>query len=358
MIWFLMGLIGFTYLINWATLRYGFTNLKYNMEIGQRTAEIGEEVEIHSTIENKKPLSISFLKVREVFPEGFNILENIYTIFVMPYQRVKRTYKIIGNKRGLYNIRNVGLELGDFTGFKTEQENLEINKQLIILPKTVDLQDSIAPLGSLMGDISVKRWIIDDPLMTIGIREYTGSEPERYIHWPSSLKHGSLMVKSFDFTTDNSVIVVLNVESSKPYWKNIEKDIIEESISISRTIMEELEELKIPYGFATNAYNTSTTYSKGHFFHPGLGSRHLNNILEVLGSINYVVSSTFEQTLGNISRMQGNYTTIVIVTPKVLKPYIRPINSLSMAVTKTIVIEIEEQHLNDLNNNITKYRGL
>ena len=47
MIWFLIGLISFTFILNTLTLRYGFSKLKYNMEINKRTAEIGEEIEIH-----------------------------------------------------------------------------------------------------------------------------------------------------------------------------------------------------------------------------------------------------------------------------------------------------------------------
>lgn len=358
MIWFLIGLIGFIHLINKLTLNYGFKNLTYNMEINKRTAEIGEEIEVCSIVENNKPLSISFLKVSEKFPNGFNIEKNIYTLFIMPFQRVRRIYKITGIERGLYTIKYVSLELGDFIGFEMKYEEIELHKQIIIFPQKLELKESISPIGSLNGDISVKRWIIDDPLMTIGIREYTGNEPERFIHWPSSLKYGSLMVKNFDFTTDNSVVVLLNIESTKPYWKDTRDASIEKSISLARAVMEELEELKISYGFACNAYKRNSNHVKDHFYHPGLGTNHLNHFLEILGSINYIISSTFEKTLKDISRKQGNYTTIVIITPDILESYVNPINNLSKVVTKTVVISVDEGHLSRLNNNIVKYRSV
>lgn len=94
MIWYLIGLILFVYLINRLTLGYGFRNLTYRMEVEKETAEIGEEIEITSIIENKKTLTVSFLKVVEKFPKGFNKINNIYTLFVMPYQRVRRSYKM------------------------------------------------------------------------------------------------------------------------------------------------------------------------------------------------------------------------------------------------------------------------
>src|SRR5690554_401113 len=100
MIWVLLGLIIITYLINKITLTYGFNDLTYHMEIGKRTMEVGEEIEITSIVENNKLLTVSFLKIDERFPRGFNIMANVYTLFIMPYQRVKRSYKIRGIKRG------------------------------------------------------------------------------------------------------------------------------------------------------------------------------------------------------------------------------------------------------------------
>lgn len=357
MIWFLIGLIGFTYLINKVTLNYGFKDLTYKMEIEKKTFEIGEEIELASIIENKKPLTVSFLKVEERFPKGFNVERNTYTSFIMPYQRVKRTYKIFGEERGFYRIKNVRLELGDFIGFNSSYEDIEIREDIIIFPKKIELKDSIVPIGSLNGDISVKRWIIDDPLMTAGIREYTGNEPQNFIHWPSSAKYNSLMVRNFDFTTDNSVLIFLNIESIKPYWKDIDKDRIEKAISITRAAMEEFEELRIPYGFVSNAYNSGSSSVRGHFYYPGLGTNHLYYFLEVLGSVNYIASSTFEDTLKEISKRQGNYTTVIIVTPKILESYIDPINLLSRAVNKTVVISMDNKYLEDLNKNIIRFRG-
>ena len=109
MIWVLVGLLLLTYMINKFTLNHGFTNLTYEMQLSKKTAEIGEDIEIISLIENNKLLTISFLKVEEKFPSCINKIQNIYTLFIMPYQRVKRTYKISGKKRGLHKIEDIYL---------------------------------------------------------------------------------------------------------------------------------------------------------------------------------------------------------------------------------------------------------
>ena len=354
--WYLLGIIAATLLINHLFIHLGFVNLTYRMEIARKVYEIGEDIEISSIVENDKPLTVSCLEVHERFPESFKVKSNIYTLFVRPFQRVRRTYKVAARKRGLHAIEHVHLRLGDFIGLKSDQRYLQVDQEVIVLPEKANLKESLVPVGALTGAVSVQRWIVDDPLMTIGIREYTGTEPQRFIHWPSSLRHNQLMVKKFDFTTDNSAMVILNMETMKPCWKPVEEEIIERAISLTRGVFEELEEKKIPYGFATNAYNDSLQ-RKGYFYHPGLGQRHLAAFLEILGKIHYRVPSFFELTLRDIRKIRGNFTTAVIITPRILESYIQPINLLSRSLSRTVVIAVEGEHLSALNSSIIKYGG-
>lgn len=357
MIWILFGIVVFTYILNKLSLDYGFTKLNYKMELEKPVVEIGEEIQITSTIENNKFLTISFLKVEESFPQGFNEEKNIYTIFVMPFQRVRRKYNIIANKRGIHKFLNVFLEIGDFTGFKRVFKEKKINESIVVLPRKLELNKSISPIGDLYGDVSVNRWIIDDPLMTVGIREYNLNDPQKFIHWNSSVKYNQLMVKKFDFTTDNSIMILLNIESTKPYWKDIKIEVIERAIEVARAVIEECEEGKIPYGFASNAYNKNTEYNAGYFYPSGLGQSHMMKFLQVLGSIDYVISSDFEINLRDVARRQGNYSTVVVITPSVMESYVQPLNKLNRNVAKTVVISMEDENLHRLDKNIRAFRG-
>jgi hypothetical protein len=294
--------------------------------------------------------------VEEQFPAHFSAQENVYSLIILPWQRVKRTYKIHAQKRGLYRITQASLELGDFVGFTSEQKTIALREEIVVLPRKLRLAESIAPLGPLGGEVSVKRWIIDDPLITIGIREYTGNEPQRFIHWPSSARHDSLMVKKFDFTSDNSVLVILNVEASRPRWQPIEDEVVEQAVSLARGVLEEFEELKTPYGLVTNAYNDQSG-NWDYYHHAGLGAGHLGALLHTLGRIHFKVPDLFENTLGDMRRMMGHYTTAVIVTPRILDTYLEPLNLLAKVVPRTVVISVEGERLEALSENILKYRG-
>jgi hypothetical protein len=356
MIWYVLGLLALTLIINYLVLFFGYTDLTYSFGIENKDYEIGQEIEVSSVVENNKMLSVSFLKVEEHFPPHFSVPKNIYSMFIMPFQRVRRKYKVSVNKRGCHRIELANLELGDFVGFRSEQRKMPISQKVVVLPKKVELSESIVPLGALGGDLSVRRWIIDDPLITIGIREYTGNEPQRFIHWPSSAKFGSLMVKKFDFTTDNSVLVIINVETMKPCWKAIEEELIDEAVSLARATLEEFESLSIPYGLVTNAYNEEAD-AKGFIHHTGLGAAHLGTLLHALGCIQFRNPGFFENTLRDVRRMRGNYTTAVIITPRILETYIEPLQLLAKAVPRTVVIAVEDENLEGLNSSIIKYRS-
>lgn len=356
MIWYVLGLLAVTWVINHLVLTFGFNGLTYSLITEGKDYEIGEKISISSVVENNKLLTVTYLKVEEYFPAHFSVAKNVYSLFILPFQRVKRTYKVYAEKRGLHRIKETVLELGDFVGFNSELRKVAINQEIVILPKKLELTESIAPLGPLSGDVSVRRWIIDDPLVTVGIREYTGNEPQRFIHWPSSAKHGSLMVKNFDFTSDNTVLVILNVETAKPRWQPIEEELVDEAVSLTRGVLEEFQELNIPYGLATNAYNEQSG-GWDYYYPAGLGAGHLATLLHTLGRIHFRIPGFFENTLRDMRRRQGNYTTVVIVTPRILESYIEPIEKLAKAVPRTVVIAVEGEHMEALSENIIKFRS-
>ena len=63
------------------------------------------------------------------------------------------------------------------------------------------------------------------------------------------------------------------------------------------------------------------------------------------------------KTLLEILQKQGNYTTVVIITPRILDTYIESINTLNKTVSRTVVISLEDEYLEKLHKDIIKYRS-
>lgn len=348
MIWFLIVLVSITFILNHLVMKHGLKDISYKRDLSKNIVEIDEEFNIISVLENRKSLPVAYLKITEDIPVDLSNLK--ITLFAMPYQRVKRTYPVSINKRGHYVFDKIKLEVGDLIGLNTSSKDIDYRQDLIVLPRKLALHENLVTYGNYQGDISVNRWIIDDPLMTIGIREYTGNESERYIHWPSSLRHGNLMVKNFDFTTDSSVNILLNVECFKPFWAGIENNKIETCISLCRGIVEELEMSKIPYSFNNNSFSNNERVKSS-----GVGPNKYKEVLKSLGKVEYGVMCDFETLIDEIVDSKESFTTFVVVTPRLLKPYIKPLENLRKNNNKLIIISLEEDYLDDLDPSIIKY---
>jgi uncharacterized protein (DUF58 family) len=368
MIYVLILLIVLGITVNMLSIKYAHYNLSVKRLFSKNTFEIGEDIDITYVVENNKILPVTYLQLLEVIPKQLvykdkdrnndlagNTTHKI-TMSIMPKQRVKRTYKASINKRGKYAFNKTDIIVGDFLGTKSVVLECDFSQEVIIYPEAVSINNELKPYGSYYGDISVQRWIINDPVLNIGIREYTGSEPQKNIHWASSLRLGKLMVKNFDYTTDNKVMLVLNIESQKPFWTGIYAAKIERCISITRAIIEELEASGIQYGFTTNAL--SGEFKEGEKYIPfGHGRPHFFDILDILGSANYGISNTYEKLLEEVIFANEKSTTYILITPSMFDEYIENINILSKHSEKTILISFDNSNLHNIDEKVMVFIG-
>lgn len=351
------------YILNNLSKKYILHNLQYKRKLSKSMVEIDEEFEISSIIENRKILPITFMQITERFPNSIyykfdaNLLESANHIFhkstytLLPYQRIKRTYKAGCRKRGLFYFYDVVLTLGDFLGLDTYSQSIDSSLQIIALPKPLILNNVLKPYGDYYGDISVKRWIIDDPNLVVGIREYTPFDPQKFIHWPTSLKSNKLMVKKFDFTSENTALVLLNIECRKPFWLEIDENKIEKCFSIARTVIEQLQSEGIHYAFVDNIQGSDFSLKNNNLI-SGYGFSKMNQILENLGKASFGIDEEFELILEYIITNQMNFKTTIIITPFVLESYIEYINRISDITNRAVLISIDDANLSKINSKV------
>lgn len=366
MIYVLLFLIVIGIVLNAVSRENADRGLSYSLTVSKKLVEIDEPFQISTAVENRKILPVTYLQVTEKFPNAlkyavetnvFRAIDFLYhttTMMLMPYQRVRRTYEVSSGHRGRITLQNVTLNVGDLLGFSTVENSLELGMEVVVPPRAADLTRELTPLGDYYGDFSVRRWMIDDPVLTVGVREYTGVEPLKTIHWPSSLRSGRLMVRQFDYTSDNTVMVVLNTECVKPAYNGADGKAIEWCLSAARGVVEQLEEAGIPYGFAADS-SYAGDFEATESAAPGYGAAHYANILESLGRVTYYIDMPFEKLLEELQKGMGRYTTFVLITPSVLEPYVAPINKLAEEAAGLAVIARNPQRMENLNEPILKY---
>lgn len=303
----------------------GFENLNIKRIIEKNTVKVGEEFKITTIIENNKLLPISFLILKEYMPksikyvssyktlrDGNNLIyENNYTIG--SHERVKRTYKVVANKRGTYMISDMKCTIGDIFGLSYNNKEFKDIKEILVYPKEININKIIFNNRGLQGDLVIKRWIYEDPLFIKGVRNYTPENRMKDVHWKASSKVGKLMVKEYDHTSDMQFNIILNVQCGKIYWQSINMELIEKSIEVAAAVAKNILGEGIPVGISTNAMLTSFDGNCKFKLEPSLNS--LKKILCFCARIGYDPQiSLYEYLKRNVKKFSAN-STYILITP-------------------------------------------
>ncbi|NSW89497.1 MAG: DUF58 domain-containing protein [Firmicutes bacterium] len=305
--------------------RTAFKKLDYKCGFSVKEAHEGDEIYLVETVYNKKLIPVPWLKV-EInssrwleFAETRSIIaqENRHvtsSFFLKSYQKVTRRWKLKCLKRGVFRIDKVTLISGDLLGNATDSLPVEINAEIQVYPQTIELEETFTPVNYLQGDTIVKRWIIEDPFIVSGTREYTTRDPMKKIHWISTARMGRLMVRREDFTSRYGLSVILNIQSiENEYFDAVYKDFIELGIKAAATIFDRALRNGIPARLATNG----STIDGGRqmiYTQEASGRSHISSLLSILARLELRRIKDFEDYVRDISEDITNSEIIIITS--------------------------------------------
>ena len=286
-------------------------------------AEPDQPVTLRVTLENYSRLAIPFVRLvlsfpGEAIPSGdkrwkkAHYRENIlswnaeYRMTLRGRRSLTREVTVSVPKRGIYSMGNYHLGAGDLLGFRESKSHGD-GQKIVIMPHLSGQKLALDAVGGFLGDISVRRFILEDPILTTGFRDYTGREPMRAISWTRTAQAGSLQVKQYDYTAERHIVVLLNTEGATD-------EELEECLRLTRSVCEKLEQQKIPYGFRTNA-NLPGPVGKVMSMVEGLGEQHLNTILYGLGCADSTCFHSFRYMIRKTLRSRKSSEAYIIITP-------------------------------------------
>src|SRR5690625_3278133 len=188
--WFIFVTLVVVGLQSFVYERWGLSHIKYTRSFSEVAVVEGEEIEMVDEISNKKLLPVPWLRLESKISKflqfqtqsdtdhkidhgGFH-----RTLFsLMPYQKVRRRQYLTCTKRGYYHFENVDISTGDVFGFGEIFKSIKASAEIIVYPRLVALEDIPLPSHSWLGEIVVRRWIIEDPFLTSGVRDYHYGDP-------------------------------------------------------------------------------------------------------------------------------------------------------------------------------------
>ncbi len=322
-------------------LQNGLSRIYYDVSVSQALLEPEEEFIIRSTIENHKPLFLPYLSMEESLPYEIQISEteqvdrdstglqvftnttsaqyeqirNAYlksSFYLMPNQKFTREVRASLPCRGRFLFRGCNLHGGDFLGLSDSDRSFPTTREVVVMPKRAPIPDIGRLVGDFLGDLSVNRFIFEDPMLTIGFSEYTGREPLRDISWSQTARMGRTMVKNYDHTVDLSLTILLNVQSANP--NSDDDQAVETCISMVRSLCETLEEQHIKYSFLTNAIPVGMIGGTDEI-EQGNGNRHFFAMMEMLGRLTSIGAKPFSNTILRACRTSEQGRHHILVTP-------------------------------------------
>ena len=297
--------------------------LEFRGKCDRVMAEPGETVVWSGTVENHSRLPIPFVRLRESFPHEVTILgeekwlrthykKGVFQWYVeekmalRPWQSKTREARFSLPERGVYRVGGYWLSAGDLLGMEEGTKDGE-GKNLVIIPRRSGNLRALEALGGFLGDVSVRRFILEDPILTVGFRDYTGREPLKAVSWTRTAVAGKLQVKQYDHTAEQTATVLLDVDGGKG-------EALEECFRLTRSVCEELEKRKIPYGFRTNG-NMTSPVGKLLRLSDGLGKQHLDTILYALGRADGTSFRPLDSLVRETLLNRRNNDAYIVITP-------------------------------------------
>ena len=215
-------------------------HLTVTVAFGQNYIFQGSQGELKEIIENRKRLPLSMLKVKFktdrhlLFDseKGSRTTDQYYrndVFHIGSGEKVTRTLKFQGGRRGYYDIDGASLVASDLMLTSMFLADVPTKTSLYVYPRPFDSQEFRRSLTKLNGEVLTRRHLLEDPFEYRGIREYQPFDDMRSINWKATAKTGDLKVNQKNYTSLKSVRIFFNVQDDNIIKKEA---CVEASLSI------------------------------------------------------------------------------------------------------------------------------
>ncbi|WNS45454.1 DUF58 domain-containing protein [Paenibacillus sp. MMS20-IR301] len=227
--------------------------VSYTRYFSAKAVYAGEQVEMVEEIMNRKLLPLPWLRLESSIARGleFGSQENlgissgeisqnhISLFFLRSYRHIKRRHQVICRERGLFVLETATMTTGDLFGLSHKTKTFPLQLELLVYPGLLPFEELPLPVHSWLGELPVKRWIVEDPFLIAGTREYSAGDSLASINWKATARTGTMQVHQKDYTADSRLVICLNVEISDSMWRTVtDAQRIELGIRYAATVAE------------------------------------------------------------------------------------------------------------------------
>ena len=311
--------------------KFGYKNVSYTISISVPEAYEGDEIEIVEEIENAKRLPLVWARSeiscspyltfkgqktvqdKQGAPRTSTSVQSglISGIFSLHgYQKCRRVWKVRCEKRGIMTIEDATITISDLFGMSKRAIVFKVSDSVRVLPAPANMASGELSGDLFIGNMQVRRFVLPDPFMISGAREYTGREPMNRIHWSQTARTGSLMAYNNEFTTERRVMILFNMQRGGDYRQSLSATALELQIKAAAFVLEYCLDMSAECALCIN---TSPTVE----IPAGSGYEHTLNALRQLAELENICGERLEDILNGLDF--NEITDVILITPIVSK---------------------------------------
>lgn len=304
--------------------RYIFDHVEYTCRFVVKQAHEGDTIYLIEEIHNKCPLPakrlmtsihasrwLEFASTKSTLVGLTRVVTSEFSL--KAYEKIKRTWYLRCAKRGIYEIQNNTLTLASIFQLSVQSAAIPVNTKLIVFPEIVDMRYMMFSSNYFFGDTVVRRWILDDPFITAGAREYLPGDPMNRIHWAATARQNSIMVRKNDYTAKLELFVLLNIQSIDNEFEDvINKEMIEYGIKVAATVFDLTLKNGARVKFGCNAGTVEDT-TRTILTESEASNQHVQYLLNLLSGLVLKNIRYFEEFMQTVTS-QEKETEIILLT--------------------------------------------
>ena len=275
----IFAVAGLIYLLQDKIYQYFWDkNLHADVEFTDQFIHEGETTVLTETLSNGKILPLPWVYVKFQINRNGKVEHYRSDLFsVRFYQKIRRKIPFKFDKRGVYTIRGIDLISNNLFITSKFVRTLQDSATMVVYPMLLPTEEFQIPFQKMMGDIITHRFMIEDPFMFKGIREYQPYDSFKSINFKASARAGEWLVNVNDYTVSQKVTILLNMDRPNQYY---DMRLYENSIRLAASLANAYEQEGIPVALVSNGRDVLSGGAIS--VEDGCGSGHIHTMFESL----------------------------------------------------------------------------
>ena len=297
-------------------------NLRWlEVRVDRRTPyiHVGEQLDERITVRNKGWLPKAWLEVVELTDIHEHHPGRTVSLAAKGFRSWRTSTR--ARRRGVYQLGPLRIATGDPFGLFRLERYYSDSQRVLVLPAVVPLSRFLIPPAGLPGDGPMRQRSHQITPHASSIREYLPGDTVSRIHWPTSARLGSLMVKEFDLGVTGDLWILLDLEA-KVQAQDEEDSTDELAVTAAASIARYFLTARLPVGLAVNAGELA-------LLPPDRGHVQDARILELLAQVKAEGVTPLVDAIANLDPSLSRHTTLVVVTPSPSEQWVVALGTLA-----------------------------